>query len=92
MRCRSCRQRQQEPVTTFVQELLFSMVKLEAALKARLEEAAASLLKQSTVAAYRAVKVYIAAVTRMPSSQLSTVAKSELIADADRIKVVVGCR
>jgi hypothetical protein len=52
------------------------------------EEAAAALLKQSTVAAC----LYIAAVTRMPSRQLSAGEKSELIADAGRVKVVIGCQ
>ena len=65
---------------------------LEAALATRLEEAAAALLKRSPVAACRALNLYIAAVTRMPSRQLSTAEKSELIADADRIKAVIGCR
>lgn len=64
---------------------------LQAALKARLEEAGAALLQKSTVAACRALNLYIAAVTRMPSSQLSAAERSELIADADRIKVVIGC-
>jgi hypothetical protein len=65
---------------------------LEAALKARLEEAAAALLKKSTLSACRALNLFIAAVTRMPSSQLSAVERSELIADAGRIQVVIGCR
>jgi hypothetical protein len=29
---------------------------------------------------------------RMPSSQLSSGEKAELIADADRIRAVIGCR
>ena len=65
---------------------------LEAALKARLEEALTALLQESTVTACRAVNLFIAAITRMPSSQLSAVERSALIADADRIKIVIGCR
>jgi hypothetical protein len=65
---------------------------LEAALKAWLQEAVEALLKKSIVAACRAVNLYIAVAARMPSSQLSALEKSALIADANRIKVVIGCR
>jgi hypothetical protein len=67
------------------------MKAVKAALRARLDETAAALLKRSTTAACRAVNLYIAAVTQMPSRQLSAAEKSELIADANRIKVVIGC-
>jgi hypothetical protein len=62
---------------------------LETALKTRLEEAAASLLNRSTAAACRAVNLYIVAVTRMPSRLLTAAENFELIADANRIKVVI---
>jgi hypothetical protein len=65
---------------------------LETALKARLETAVAALLTRSTGAACRVVHLYIAAVSGIPSRQLSAVERSELIADANRIKVVIGCR
>jgi hypothetical protein len=65
---------------------------LEAVLKARLEEALTSLLQRSPVAACRAMDLYIAAIRRMPSSQLTTAERSELIADAERIRAVIGCR
>jgi hypothetical protein len=38
------------------------------------------------------MNLYIAAVTRIPPRQLSAVEKRKLIADADGIRVVIGCR
>jgi WD40 repeat protein len=64
---------------------------LEAALKARLEAAAAALIANNKSAACRALTLYIAAVRLAPSSALTAAEKTELVADATRIKGVIGC-
>jgi CSLREA domain-containing protein len=63
---------------------------LEAALRARLEAAAAALV-DNKAAACRALAHYIAAVTAAPSSLLSAAEKADLVADATRIRAVIGC-
>jgi serralysin len=63
---------------------------LEAALKAQLGAAAVLLAKNKT-AACRALRLYIAVVRLAPRSGLTAAQRAELVADARRIKAVVGC-
>jgi hypothetical protein len=65
---------------------------LRTALKARLESIAAALAQRRPALVCAGLQLYIAAVqTAPPGSGLTPAEKSELIADATRIKAVVGC-
>ena len=64
---------------------------LEATLKAQLEGAAAALIQNTKPAACKAMTLYIAAVRLAPASVLTAAEKADLVADATRIKAVIGC-
>lgn len=64
---------------------------LEATLRARLGQAAAALVANNKPLACTALNLYIGVVRLVPASVLSAAEKSELIADANRIRAVIGC-
>ena len=64
---------------------------LKPALKAALQSAADATLARNPRAACLALNVYIAAVQNAPARAFTPAERSELIADARRIKAVIGC-
>jgi hypothetical protein len=64
---------------------------LEASLKAILNAAIATLVANNRTAACRGLNLYLAAVGAAPSRQLTTVEKTDLRRDANRIRAVIGC-
>jgi hypothetical protein len=72
--------------------LFVDLPALQPALRARLQEAAEAIVTNRPAVACRALNAYIAAVTQAPPDALTAAEKSELIADANRIKGVIACR
>ena len=64
---------------------------LSTALKAMLTDAANTFVAKNKPAACAALNLYIAAVKLAPATKLTAVQKDDLVADATRIKVFIGC-
>ena len=65
---------------------------LRPALRTSLQAAANALLARRPACACRALTLYIAAVRIAPARAFTAAEKAELIADATRIRAVIGCR
>jgi hypothetical protein len=64
---------------------------LKPTLKAGLQSVADAVLAKNPRAACRALDLYVAAVKLAPARAFTTAERSELLADATRIKTVIGC-
>jgi HYR domain-containing protein len=64
---------------------------LKPALKAGLQSVADAILAKNPRAACKALDLYVAAVKLAPARAFTTAERSELLADAARIKTVIGC-
>jgi HYR domain len=64
---------------------------LQPTLRTRLEAAAKALVNNNRPAACAALNLYKAAVSIAPARALASTEKAELMADANRIRAVIGC-
>jgi Tol biopolymer transport system component len=64
---------------------------LEATLRGRLEAAAAALVARHKAVACTTLALYVAAVRLAPTRLLTAAERAELVADATRIRAVLGC-
>ena len=61
------------------------------ALKARLTDAANAFTAKNPAGTCAALNLYIALVKLAPTTALTSAQKADLIADATRIRVLIGC-
>jgi hypothetical protein len=82
-----------EQIVDLANEMLAYVRKpaLAAPLQTRLRSVAAALIQKRPATACKAMAAFTAVVKRMPGSILTTAQSQQLVADATRIRVVIGC-